>query len=335
MRVPVGSLALLLLLTSACDPTPETTTFAETQSGGGLTTVDPVDDSSGVPTSSSGGADDMTTGASSEAGDSSASDPADDTTDGPAGETGDEPRPEPDSPPASTGASAGDGGDTGTTGDGEDLERVDVVLSIDTANGMSWPLDRLAAQVVVADDALRASGVDTRWYVLAWVDVVTPMDTLEGWGSDPDAYAARTALEWWADMAWSAQQPAPWATPDEDPGVGAGLDALAAVGVWDGWRPGAVRYAVHVTVTQFAEAPAVLSGYPVTANYDDTIDALQDADVAVLAWTPAGPGHDAPWGDLPSVADATGGQRRDIADESASPLDGPSGFGAALVSHLK
>ena len=264
---------------------------------------------------------DESTGAADTAGSTSAS--GDETT----GEGG-----PPTFPPTSTGA-------TGPDLPAPAPAQVDVVLSLDASQGTRWALLRLAGQVVAADLALRAEGVDARWAVVAWVDTVAgvgdpavAVDTLEGWGSDPDAHAAAAAVGWWADHAGGGWQAPPTEGPDEDPDQGAGLDALATIAAWDGWRPTSLRYVVQVAATGLMEPPAAPSGHPAASGYAATAAALTAADVRVLAWAPVGSsGYAAPW---PSGDPAIASAWHDLAAEDLPPGDAPSGFAAAVVSDV-
>lgn len=219
-----------------------------------------------------------------------------------------------------------------TTSDTEPGCTADVMLSLDVSVQNFWPLRRLAGQVVAIDGALRANGVDARWYVMPWIDALGAVDTLEGWGSDPDAFAAANAVETWASLSQANVQPDGTGSPNLE-ADDAGLSSLAAVAAWDGWRPGAVRVVVHVTDSGVVEAPAVLSGYPVIVKYADTAAALVAAEVHTVAWAPAeAPGYTAPWvDDTPAVA----AEARDVAAEKAPNLTDPEpGYRDAVVEFI-
>ena len=216
-----------------------------------------------------------------------------------------------------------------TTGGEDTTCEVDVVLSIDAAAATRWALVRLGNQVIVADAHVRDAGVHARWIVIPWVDTVGAVDTLEGWSSDVDAYAASPAVQWYSVFNGGVQV-APSEGIDEDPEVGAGLDALATAAAWDGWRPDAARWVVHVASSAIVEPPSTPGGFPAANTYEATLDALTASQVRVLAWSSVGaPGYDVPHGDAPALSYAW----HDLAPESGVPAVLPpedSGFAAAM-----
>lgn len=242
---------------------------------------------------------------------------------------------------SSTGANDSGADDT-TTGESECRPLIDVVLSIDSSGGMMWPLRRLASDIVAANAQL--GNADVRWSLVVFADAVFA-DDVSHYGN-PNTFAAATATDWWGGFANDQIQPTFEGGPNLEPadnGLGA-LAMIAALGDIEqaddngapGWRPGALRFVVHVTDSPIAEAPAVLSGFPVTATYTATVEALQQAHTHVLMWTPIGtPGYSESFSSLPSIAQATGGAWFDLAAESAPGLLEPAPqFDSVIVNYI-
>jgi hypothetical protein len=246
--------------------------------------------------------------------------------------------------PSTTGTTGTTGGTSSEDTGDEPACKVDVVLVTAVVPGTYWPLQRLAAQVVPADDGLRAAGVDVRWGLRVHADVAVPVD-IGAYGGDPDAYALATAVGWWASAAFDGLQPSHDGSVDADPGASADLAALVAAAqggppaasasdgdLSAGWREGAARVVVLVTDSAVVEPPAVLSGYPVEVTYAQTVDALEDAEVHVLAWAPDAPGYSSGRDSLPSIAEATSGEWHPLSSESSPDLNNPAPAYATAIT---
>lgn len=282
-----------------------------------------------------------TTGDESSSGDSS-SDSGDSESPAPATSTssGDEPTTGQAADDSSTGANDS-GADEATTGESECRPLIDVVLSIDSSGGMMWALKRLASDIVAADSQL--GNADVRWSLVVFADAVFA-DDVSHYGN-PNSLAAATAADWWGGFANDQIQPTFEGGPNLEPADN-GLEALAMIAALGdieqaddngapGWRPGALRFVVHVTDSGVTEAPAVLSGVPVTATYAATVEALQQAHAHVLTWSPTGtPGYSEPFSSLPSIAQATGGAWFNLADESSPGLEPAPQFDSVIVNYI-
>lgn len=206
-----------------------------------------------------------------------------------------------------------DTGDESSSSTGELCRvKVDILFSLDMSAQMHFALDRLSKDIPGLGAMLRARDLDVAWRLIVWGDMLTPLDDLTTWTGTPDEIAAATAVAWWGGATGDFQPD--FSGANNEP-ADAGLEALAfAASANARWREGAARVVVQVTDSALAEAPAVLSGYPVVAVYGDVGAALQGADVRTVVWAPAAmPGYGAPYGDqqaLPVTA-------RDVAVEMA------------------
>ncbi len=328
---PCRVIATAALLFTACDDDGTYHSPPAATSAGDIRGETGDDDTTGDSSSSSDSG-----GDSSDSGDSESPAPAptsptpgdDDATTGQAADD------------SSTGANDSGADDT-TTGESECRPLIDVVLSIDSSAGMMWPLRRLASDIVAANAQL--GNADVRWSLVVFADAVFA-DDVSHYGN-PNTFAAATATDWWGGFANDQIQPTFEGGPNLEPadnGLGA-LAMIAALGDIEqaddngapGWRSGALRFVVHVTDSPIAEAPAVLSGFPVTATYTATVEALQQAHVHALTWTPTGtPGYSESFSSIPSIAQATGGAWFDLADESAPGLEPAPQFDSVIVNYI-
>lgn len=189
------------------------------------------------------------------------------------------------------------GDDVSSSSTGEPCRvKVDILISLDMSAQMHFALDRLSKDIPGLGAMLRARDLDVAWRLIVWGDMLTPLDDLTTWTGTPDEIAAATAVAWWGGATGDFQPD--FSGANNEP-ADAGLEALAfAASANAGWREGAARVVVQVTDSALAEAPAVLSGYPVVAVYSDVGAALQGADVRAVVWALAAtPGYDAPYGD--------------------------------------
>lgn len=168
---------------------------------------------------------------------------------------------------------------------------IDAVITLDVSSSMIAAIDRLRDDAPALLDALRALDADARLSLVVFVD-----DALAIRECAPiaDADALRSELSLWREQAPQNRSPASMMLNQDCPENS--LDAIWTALACPTWREGSARVILHATDDTFAESPAVLSGpfgggIVVQHRYDETVDALVEADVRFAALARAGAGR--------------------------------------------
>ena len=218
---------------------------------------------------------------------------------------------------------------------------VDVVFTMDVSTTMTFFFDALLADMADVDAALAAVNANPRYGLIVFVDDYAVVNA----GQPFDDIAALQA----EFMNWKV-----FTTSIFEPQIGGGfnstypensLDALYHAAQTFQWRPAesTLRLVIHATDDTFSEAPTQQDGIAVQHTYDETIAALQGAEVRVAAFaahvggpvsapTDVSAGWFAPWtGGQDSIPDSTGGLAFDI----DGILDGTQSLGDAIVQTVE
>lgn len=168
---------------------------------------------------------------------------------------------------------------------------IDLAIVLDVSSSMLASLDRLRDEASALFDAIRALDAEARIVMVVFVD-----DALRVRECAPFADAGELASEIarWRDEAPRNRSPLSM-TINQDCAENS-LDAIHEALACSSWREGSARIVLHVTDDTFAEHPSVLSGpfgggIVVRHRYDETLQALLEADVRFAALARSGAGR--------------------------------------------
>jgi hypothetical protein len=216
-------------------------------------------------------------------------------------------------------------------------QSIDIVFSMDVSTSMLGVLQKLENEILSVDDKLKTLSVvpDVNYGLVVFVD---DYKIINGGAPYADVQTLKADFNYW----WNFTQ-----TNQEVNGGGANsdwpensIDSLYTAAVAFQWRPvdETLRMVIHCTDDTFGDKGTSLSGILVQHSYDETVAALQAAQVRVFAFGDAdatgGPGNNedvsagffAPYMNKPSIPEATDGGAFNINEVNAGTLS----LGAAI-----
>ena len=174
------------------------------------------------------------------------------------------------------------GGTTGTGGQDGCTQNVDIVFVMDVSTSMGPFLDKLAQEMPVVDAAVKQLNLQsTPHYGL--VVFVDDMLLVNGGQPYDDVAVLQQDFQQWAGFTSSNTQVS-----------GGGYNSTWPENSLDGlygatgfaWRPAeeTLRIVIHTTDDTFWEGPSTQDGVPIAHNYDETVTALQQAQIRVFSF---------------------------------------------------
>lgn len=208
--------------------------------------------------------------------------------------------------------------------DGTDdcVQDIDIVFVMDVSTSMGPFLDKLADEILVVDEALAQLGLpNPPHYGLA---VFVDDTALLGMGAPfPDAASLQSEFTMWSSFTSTNSQVSGAGFNSTWPENS--LDALYSAAVGFQWRPpgdDTLRLIIHTTDDTFWNGPTMADGVAIQHGYDQTVDALQAAQIRTFSFTAqiggscecddVTPGWSAPYQGKPALPEATDGGVFDI-----------------------
>lgn len=232
-----------------------------------------------------------------------------------------------EAPPADTGMLLDIGAGTNATEgdvDGTDdcVQDIDIVFVMDVSTSMGPFLSKLADEILVVDQALADLGLpNPPHYGLA---VFVDDSALLNMGAPFDsAEALRSEFTMWSSFTSTNSQVSGGGSNSTWPENS--LDALYAAAAAFQWRPAGddtLRLIIHTTDDTFWNGPTIADGVDILHGYDETVDALQQAEIRTFSFTAqiggscecedVTPGWSTPYQGQPALPEATDGGVFDI-----------------------
>ncbi|MBC8070860.1 MAG: hypothetical protein IAG13_21210 [Deltaproteobacteria bacterium] len=218
---------------------------------------------------------------------------------------------------AGTNASAGEEGGTDDC-----VQDIDIVFVMDVSTSMGPFLSKLADEILVVDQALADLGLPSApHYGLA---VFVDDSALLNMGAPYlDAETLRSEFTMWSTFTSTNSQVSGGGSNSTWPENS--LDALYAAAVGFQWRPSGddtLRLIIHTTDDAFWNGPTTADGVDILHGYDETVDALQQAEIRTFSFAAqiggscecedVTPGWSAPYQGQPALPEATDGGVFDI-----------------------
>jgi hypothetical protein len=226
---------------------------------------------------------------------------------------------------------------SGTTGDDVCMQQIDIVFSMDVSTSMIGVLQKLENEILTVDEKLKSLTVvpDVRYGLVVFVD---DFKIINGGAPYADVQTLKADFNYWWNFTQTNQEVNGGGSNGDWPENS--IDALYTAAVAFQWRPigDAQRIVIHCTDDTFAEKGQSLSGIPVQRTYDETVLALQNAQVRVFVFADndatGGPGNNedvsagffTPWQGKPPIPEATDGGAFNINLVNAGQLS----LGAAI-----
>jgi hypothetical protein len=191
--------------------------------------------------------------------------------------------------PADTGMLLDIGSGTNATDgdvDGMDdcVQDIDIVFVMDVSTSMGPFLSKLADEILVVDQALADLGLPNppHYGLVVFVD-----DTalLGGGAPYPDAATLQGEFMMWSTFTSTNSQVSGAGFNSTWPENS--LDALFSAAVGFQWRPAGdatLRLVIHTTDDTFWDGPMVQDGVMIQHGYDETVDALQTAQIRTFSF---------------------------------------------------
>lgn len=226
----------------------------------------------------------------------------------------------------------------GDTTDGDMCKQsIDIVFSMDVSTSMLGVLQKLENEILSVDDKLKTLSVipDVNYGLVVFVD---DYKIINGGAPYADVQTLKADFNYWWNFTQTNQEVNGGGSNSDWPENS--IDSLYTAAVAFQWRPvdETLRMVIHCTDDTFGDKGASLSGIPVQHSYDETVTALQNAQVRVFAFGDAdatgGPGNNedvsagffAPYMGKPSIPEATDGGAFNINEVNAGTLS----LGAAI-----
>lgn len=213
---------------------------------------------------------------------------------------------------------------------------IDIVFVLDVSTSMTWVLDRLYSEIeavwTFAESMTAHPDYDPAFGLVVFVDDVLVTNDGNPWASYGDL---QVEFSNWRAFCSTEAQPGGSSCRNMDCPENT-LDALAAAAEHYAWRPDALHVAIHVTDDTFKESPdrlcsSISPTIPVEHTYSQTIDLLVAGEIRVGVFAvhsssacpfPGNkePGFFTPWGDQPSIPDATGSRVWDLTEVQSGAI---------------
>jgi hypothetical protein len=241
----------------------------------------------------------------------------------------------------SGGSPAGGEGGLGVGGGGGNDcdDTVDVVFAMDVSTSMDPFLRKLADEILVVDQAVNKLNLNAppSYGLIVFVDDTTFVNS-----SQPyiDIQTLQADFRTWASFTQSNRQTSGGGTNKTWPENS--LDALYRAAAEYAWRPigQSLRMIIHTTDDTFWEGPTIQDGVQIQHGYAETLKKLQDQQVRVFSFaaTVGGQfnnidvtaGWFAPYGGMPPIPSATGGNAWNIDDVLSNQISLSAAINSAI-----
>jgi hypothetical protein len=208
--------------------------------------------------------------------------------------------------------------------DGTDdcVQDIDIVFVMDVSTSMGPFLSKLAEEILVVDQALAELGLPNppHYGLAVFVDDAALLNMGAPY---PDAPALHDEFVTWSAFTSTNSQVSGGGSNSTWPENS--LDALYAAAAAFQWRPAGddtLRLIIHTTDDTFWNGPTMADGVNILHGYDETVDALQQAEIRTFSFTAqiggscecedVTPGWSAPYQGKPALPEATDGGVFDI-----------------------